>query len=116
MKKLIKIYKMLYRLLRLKKEQRAEIERIVSSQFRATIFDLNKAFFEVQFRLKEYENVMVRFGIDNPLKLFKALECCPGLICSSTRCDHLFLKEMPEAQYRDTAIQPKEPTWPTGNH
>lgn len=115
MKKLLKLYKMFYRLLRLKKEQRAEIERIVSSQFRAKIFDLNKEFFEVQFRLKEYESVMGRFEIDNPLKLFKALECCPGLIYSSTRCDHLSLKEMLEAQYRSIAKQPKEPTWPTGN-
>lgn len=100
MKKLLKIYKMLFRLLRLKSEQKKKIERIATAHFRTALNNIYNEFFEVKHRLDDYEKVSKHYGIENPLQLLKILEGIPNTNLTATRTEHMFIKEFLEAEYK----------------
>ena len=99
MKKLLKLYKMFYRLLRLKAWQRREIEIHYES---ATVRILNSAYneyFAVKTELDDYKKVMRQYEINSPLELLNVLEAAP-IICNSSKTDLLMLKDLLEPHYR----------------
>ncbi|MBO7512599.1 MAG: hypothetical protein J6T54_06485 [Fibrobacter sp.] len=106
MKKLLKLYKMFYRLLRLKAWQRREIEIHNRS---ATVRILNSAYneyFAVKTELNDYKQVMLQYRINSPLELLKVLEGLP-IVCKGSKAELLFLKAFLEQQYRSkTTIKP----------
>ena len=73
MKKILKLYKMLYRLLRLKAHQRKEIERRDRNIFLNEFRRLYEEYFETKTKLNHYEAVAKGFCIENPLQLFNVL-------------------------------------------
>lgn len=77
MKKLLKLYKMFYRLLRLKAWQRREIEQIARSQYNRTLKQIYEEFFIVKTELNDYKSVMRLHCINNPVELFNALVASP---------------------------------------
>ena len=106
MKKLLKLYKMFYRLLRLKAWQRREIEIHNRS---ATVRILNSAYneyFAVKTELNDYKKVMLQYRINSPLELLKVLEAAP-IACDGSKTELLALKGILEPQYRcQTTIKP----------
>ena len=100
MKKLLKLYKMFYRLLRLKAWQRREIEIHNRS---ATIRILDSAYneyFAVKTELNDYKQVMLQYRINSPLELLKVLEGDTPIVCNSSKTQRLALKGLLEPQYR----------------
>lgn len=73
MKKILKLYKMFYRLLRLKASQRKEIEQLYKNIYLIEFKKLYEEYFEVQTKLNHYEAVAKSFCIENPLQLFNVL-------------------------------------------
>ena len=73
MKKILKLYKMLYRLLRLKAHQRKEIEQRDRNIFLNEFSRLYDEYFETKIKLNHYEAVAKGFCIENPLQLFNVL-------------------------------------------
>ena len=100
---MLKLYKMFYRLLRLKTNQRRKIERIAESKFRAKLKSLYEEYFAVRQELKDYKNVMLEYRINNPLDLYKALERLP-IKNYKTRAEHLFLLDTIEPQYSQEEV------------
>lgn len=116
MKKLLKLYKMFYRLLRLKAWQRREIEIHNRS---ATVRILNSAYneyFAVKTELNDYKQVMLQYRINSPLELLKVLEAAP-IACDGSKTELLALKGILEPQYRSqtTIKQLSENACQTGN-
>lgn len=116
MKKLLKLYKMFYRLLRLKAWQRREIEIHNRS---ATVRILDSAYneyFAVKTELDDYKKVMLQYRINSPLELLGVLEGLP-IVCNSSKTDLLMLKDLLEPHYRSQTIikHLSENTCPTGN-
>ena len=106
MKKLLKLYKMFYRLLRLKAWQRREIEIHNRS---ATVRILNSAYneyFAVKTELNDYKQVMLLYRINSPLELLEVLEGTP-IVCNGSKTEILALINLLEPQYRrQTTIEP----------
>lgn len=73
MKKILKLYKMFYRLLRLKAHQRKEIEQRDRNFFLIEFKRLYEEYFETKTILNHYEAVAKGFCIENPLQLFNVL-------------------------------------------
>lgn len=73
MKKILKLYKMFYRLLRLKAWQRKEIERRDRNFYLIEFRRLYEEYFETKTKLNHYESVAKGFCIENPLQLFNVL-------------------------------------------
>lgn len=101
MKKLLKIYKMFYRLLRLKHHQRQEIERFYSSLYKRNLNNLYEEFFVANTKLKDYEAVTKLYGIKDPFELFNILAGLP-IKSECTKSKHIFLKNFLENQYKRT--------------
>lgn len=117
MKKLLKLYKMFYRLLRLKAWQRREIEIHNRS---ATVRILDSAYneyFAVKTELNDYKKVMLQYRINSPLELLNVLEGDTPIVCNGSKTELLALKGLLEPQYRSqtTIKHLSENTWPTGN-
>lgn len=88
MKKLLKLYKMFYRLLRLKHRQRLEIQNHCRLQLEKCL----KEFFDLKTIFNDYREVMLMHQIHSPIELFLALENKPvkeGL----TRTEFVALRE-----------------------
>ena len=98
MKKLLKLYKMFYRLLRLKAWQRREIEQIAKSQYNRTLKQIYEDFFIVKTELNDYKSVMILHRINDPFELFRALEASP-IKDDVTLTEFLSLKDRLKAQY-----------------
>lgn len=73
MKKILKLYKMFYRLLRLKAWQRKEIEQRDRNFFLIEFRRLYEEYFETKTKLNHYEAVAKGFCIEDPLQLFNVL-------------------------------------------
>lgn len=99
MKNLLKLYKMFYRLLRLKDWQRREIETRYKSEYDLILASIYNEYFEVQTELRNYKNVMLRYGISSPLELLKVLGSYP-IECNASKAEILMLKDLLKAQYR----------------
>lgn len=100
MKKILKLYKMFYRLLRLKHWQRQEIinhERFCHNRIVKQIYD---EYFGVKLRLDDYERVMKFHRINSPFDLCIALE---GLEFeeNTTRTQYLHLRDCLERNYKE---------------
>lgn len=98
MKKLLKLYKMFYRLLRLKAWQRREIEQIARCQYNRTLKQIYEEFFIVQTELNDYKSVMIQHRINDPVELFNALAESP-IKDDVTLTKLVFLKDRLKAQY-----------------
>lgn len=98
MKNLIKLYKMFYRLLRLKAWQRREIEQIAISQYNRTLKQIYEEFFIVKTELNDYKSVMIQHCINDPVELFNALAESP-IKDDVTLTELVFLKDRLKAQY-----------------
>lgn len=98
MKKLLKLYKMFYRLLRLKEWQRREIERKYKSYYLADFLKIYSDYFEQKMVLGHYKQVMFLHGINNPFELYKALEGCT-INGNVTETENEFVKGTMEAEY-----------------
>ena len=79
MKKLLKLYKMFYRLLRLKSQQRKEIERCAAAAFSVRANQIYKEYLDIKQQLSLYEKVMRQYRICSPFDLYEVLESdhCP---------------------------------------
>ena len=99
MKKLLKLYKMFYRLLRLKAWQRREIEIHNRSAYARTLNSIYNEFFLVKTELNYYKKVMELHCINNPYELHNALESHPIIRDDACRGDFLALKDFLKAQY-----------------
>jgi len=104
MKKLLKLYKMFYSLLRLKSWQRKEIEQTARSRYNRMLKQIYEEFLIVKTELNDYKSVMIRHRINDPFELFKALEASP-IKDDVTLTDLVFLKDRLEAQYNHHTIQ-----------
>ena len=98
MKKLLKLYKMFYRLLRLKAWQRREIEQIARSRYNRTLKQIYEEFFIVKTELNDYKSVMIQHRINDPFELFTALEASP-IKDDVTLTEFVFQKDRLKAQY-----------------
>ena len=101
MKKLLKLYKMFYRLLRLKHWQRLEIQNHEKFICRLQIEKCIKEFFDLKIIFNDYREVMLMHKIYSPSELFRALENKPvkeGL----TRTEFVALREKLEHFANDT--------------
>ena len=98
MKKLLKLYKMFYRLLRLKAWQRREIEQIARSQYNRTLKQIYEEFFIVKTELNDYKSVMRLHCINDPVELFNALAASP-IKDDVISAELLLLNERLKAQY-----------------
>ncbi|MDY6387797.1 MAG: hypothetical protein SPL21_10020 [Fibrobacter sp.] len=98
MKKILKLYKMFYRLLRLKAWQRREIEQIARSQYNRTLKQIYEEFFIVRTELNDYKSVMTLHCINNPVELLRALEASP-IKDDVTSTELVFLNNRLKAQY-----------------
>ena len=101
MKKLLKLYKMFYRLLRLKHWQRLEIQNHEKFICRLQIEKCLKEFFDLKIIFNDYREVMLMHKIYSPSELFRALENKPvkeGL----TRTEFVALREKLEHFANDT--------------
>ena len=102
MKKLLKLYKMFYRLLRLKDYQRREIETHYKSEYDLILASIYNEYFVVQTELRDYKNVMSQYRINSPLELLKVLEGAP-IVCNSSKTENLMLKDLLEPKYKSQA-------------
>ena len=98
MKTLLKLYKMFYRLLRLKAWQRREIEQIARSKYNRTLKQIYEEFFIVKTELNDYKSVMTLHCINDPVELLKALEASP-IKDDVTSTELVFLNNRLKAQY-----------------
>lgn len=98
MKKLLKLYKMFYRLLRLKARHRREIEQIARSQYNRTLKQIYEEFFIVKTELNDYKSVMRLHCINDPVELFNALAASP-IKDDVTLTELVFLNDQLKAQY-----------------
>lgn len=98
MKMLLKLYKMFYRLLRLKAWQRREIEQIARSQYNRTLKQIYEEFFIVKTELNDYKSVMRLHRINDPVELFNALAASP-IKDDVTLTELVFLNDRLKAQY-----------------
>lgn len=98
MKKFLKLYKMFYRLLRLKAWQRREIEQIARSQYNRMLKQIYEEFFIVKTELNDYKSVMRLHGINDPVELFNALAASP-IKDDVISTELLFLNNRLKAQY-----------------
>lgn len=98
MKKLLKLYKMFYRLLRLKTWQRREIEQIARSQYNRTLKQIYEEFFIVKTELNDYKSVMTLHCINDPVELLRALEASP-IKDDVISTELVFLNDRLKAQY-----------------
>lgn len=98
MKKLIKLYKMFYRLLRLKAWQRREIEQIAKSQYNRTLKQIYEEFLIVKTELNDYKSVMTLHRINDPVELLRALQASP-IKDDVTSTELVFLNNRLKAQY-----------------
>lgn len=99
MKKILKLYKMFYRLLRLKHWQRQEIinrEKFNCNRIVKQIYD---EYFGVKLRLDDYERVMKIHRINDPFDLCIALEGIE-LKEDTTRTHVVRLKDCLEREYK----------------
>jgi hypothetical protein len=74
MKKLLKLYKMFYRLLRLKSQQRKEIERHATTAFSVRVNQIYKEYLDIKQQFSLYEQVMRPYRICSPFELYEVLE------------------------------------------
>lgn len=116
MKKLLKLYKMFYRLLRLKDWQRRETEIHNRSECARILNNAYNEYFAVKTELNDYKKVMLQYRINSPLELLKVLEGTP-IVCNGTKTELLMLKDLLELQYRSqtTIKQLSENACQTGN-
>ena len=73
MKNILRIYKMFYRLLRLKQKQRRELENKYSSMFRIFVSGIKDDYELTKLELSDWKRTAILFEIENPLQLFKIL-------------------------------------------
>lgn len=73
MKNILRIYKIFYRLLRLKQKQRRELENKYSSMFRIFVSGIKDDYELTKLELSDWKRTALLFEIENPLQLFKAL-------------------------------------------
>lgn len=71
---ILKLYKWLYRLLRLKHYQRVEIETRCMRWYTRVLSQYKMSCNEMNIRLADYERVLQQHGIRNPYELFLLLE------------------------------------------
>lgn len=106
MKKLLKLYKMFYRLLRLKYWQRREIETHSRAEYARKLACTYNEYFAAKTELNDYKNVMRQYRINSPLVLLKVLEGAP-IVCNDSKTEILMLKDRLEPQYSlQTTIKP----------
>lgn len=98
MKNILKFYKMFYRLLRLKSEQRKEIERYAAAAFSARVNQIYKEYLDIRQQFSLYEQVMRQYRICSPLDLYKVLGSDHGLKNQSSAAEHLNLGRQLEIQ------------------
>lgn len=98
MKKLLKLYKMFYRLLRLKHWQRLEIQNHEKFVCHLQIEKCLKEFFDLKAIFNDYKAVMRQHRIHSPAELFRALENQP-VRGDLTRTEFVALRSNLEAQY-----------------
>ena len=101
MKTLLKFYKMFYRLLRLKKNQRDEIFRRFRNDFHLIHDNLYKEFQEIMLELKDWKQTANTFGINDPYTLFKVLngdQIPPSTEITEAR--KRFVKDLMQANYK----------------
>lgn len=91
MKKLLKLYKMFYRLLRLKSEQRKEIERCAAAAFSVRVNQIYKEYLDIKQQFSLYEKVMRPYRICSPFELYEALESDHCLKNQSSAAEHFDL-------------------------
>ena len=103
MKKILKLYKMFYRLLRLKAHQRKEIERRDRTIYLIEFKRLYEEYFETKTRLNHYEMVAKGFCIENPLQLFNVLNGAEEIKVNgnSTECFEGSMKFLLEPYYKN---------------
>lgn len=104
MKKLLKLYKMFYRLLRLKAWQRLEIQNHEKFVCRLQIEKCLKEFFDLKTIFNDYKKVMIQHRIHSPAELFRALENQP-VKEDLTRTEFVALRSELEAQYDNEEIR-----------
>lgn len=73
MKNILRIYKIFYRLLRLKQKQRRELENKYSSMFRIFVSGIKDDYELTKLELSDWKRTALLFEIENPLQLFKIL-------------------------------------------
>ena len=73
MKNILRIYKMFYRILRLKQKQRRELENKYSSMFRIFASGIKDDYELTKLELSDWKRTALLFEIGNPLQLFKIL-------------------------------------------
>lgn len=102
MKKILKLYKMFYRLLRLKAWQRKEIEQRDRNFFLIEFKRLYEEYFETKTKLDHYEAVARGFCIENPLQLFNVLNGAEEIKANgnSTECFTRSMEFWLEPYYR----------------
>jgi hypothetical protein len=106
MKKILKLYKMFYRLLRLKDWQRREIETHFRAEYARKLACTYKEYFAAKTELNDYKNVMRKYGINSPLVLLKVFEGAT-IVCNASKTEILMLKDRLEPQYIcQTTIKP----------
>lgn len=106
MKKLLKLYKMFYRLLRLKTWQRREIQNHERYVFLGKFESIYNEYFAVKTELNDYKKVMLQYRINSPLELLKVLETAPT-VCNSSKNELLALKDFLGPQYTREEITKK---------
>jgi len=104
MKKILKLYKMLYRLLRLKSWQRREIQNHERFVCRQKLENCLNEYFDLKNRLNDYEKVMIQHNIHTPFELFIALEGHP-VKDDLTRAECIRLREILGIQYSREEIR-----------
>ena len=117
MKKLLKLYKMFYRLLRLKDRQRRETELHNRSECARIINNIYNEYFAVKTELNDFKKVLELHCIENPYQLLKALESYPIIRDGACRLDFLALEDRlkPQYDYQRIIKQLLRNTCQTGN-
>lgn len=91
MKKLLKLYKMFYRLLRLKSLQKKEIERHATAAFSVRVNQIYKEYLDIKQQFSLYEKVMRPYRICSPFDLYEVLESDHCLKNQSSAAEHFDL-------------------------
>ena len=92
---------MLYKLFRLKKNQRDEIFRRFRNDFHMIHDNLYKEFQEILFELNNWEKTANTFGINDPYNLFKVLNGDQKPPSTEiTQAHKRFVKDLMQANYK----------------
>ena len=113
MKKLLKLYKMFYRLLRLKSQQRKEIERCAAAAFSVRANQIYKEYLDIKQQLSLYEKVMRQYRICSPFDLYKTLESDHCLKNQSSAAEHFDLGRRLKQQENSKQFEKHEKRYKT---